>query len=84
MSSDFFKERITVIKSQIVAYEDAITAFASHATQTYTIDTGQTRQTVTRADLSQMKTLLQSLYNQLATLEARVNGGGTTIARPGW
>jgi len=85
MSSDFYSARIEQVQAQIIAFEDALTAFAANgAVQSYTIDTGQTTQTVTRSNLSQLRNTVTSLYNQLATLEARVNGCGTVQARPGW
>lgn len=85
MSSGFFRARIDQIQAQIIAYEDALTAFASNgALQSYTIDTGQTTQTVTRANLAQLRNTVTGLYNQLATLEARVCGSGVTHMRPDW
>jgi hypothetical protein len=83
MDADFIQERITKTKEQIVAWEDASTALAGGA-QSYTIDTGQNRTTVTRSDLSQIQATLDTLYNRCATLEARLNGSGTLTARPCW
>lgn len=83
MSDDAWNaERITRTKTMIVAYEDAILALSSGA-QSYTLDTGQTRQTVTRAMLSDLKSTLSSLENRLATYQARACGGGTYV-RPGF
>ena len=80
----YVQERITATKAQITAYEDALLAFGTNgAMQSYTLDTGQSRQTVTRADLSTMNRVLDSLYNRLATLEARLYGGSVTV-RPHW
>lgn len=84
MDRDFIKERITATKAQIVAYEDAITALGTQGgVVSYTLDTGQSRQTVTRADISSLNRMLDSLYNRLATFEARLYGGSLT-ARPAW
>ena len=82
MDATFLQERITATKAQIVAYEDAITALASGGVQSYTIDTGQTRQTVTRLDLANLQTVLDGLMNRLAVYEARLNGSGALIGRP--
>lgn len=80
MDRAFLVERIAATKAEIVAYEDATLAFATNgALQSYTLDTSQTRQTVTRADLSSLNRVLNSLYNRLATLEARLYGGTTTV-----
>ncbi len=82
--STFLQERITKTKEQIVALEDAAAGIMSGAIVSYTLDTGQSRQTVTKANVNQINTAIDSLYNRLATLEARCNGGGTVIGRPAW
>lgn len=84
MDRAFIKERITATKALIVAYEDAVTALGTQGgVVSYTLDTGQSRQTVTRADISSLNRMLDSLYNRLATLEARLYGA-TLTARPAW
>jgi len=80
----FLQERITATKAQIVAYEDASLALGTDGAQSYTLDTGQSRQTVTAPDLEWIQKTIASLYNRLVTLEARQTGNGTMIARPGW
>jgi len=84
MDATFLQARIDATKAQIIAYEDAATALASGGVQSYTLDTGQSRQTVTRLDLDNLQKTIGSLYNRLATLEARLNGSGTITARPAW
>lgn len=76
MDRDFILERIENAKSQIVAWEDASIALAGGA-QSYTLDTGQGRQTVTRTDLSTINRVIDSLFNRIATLEARLTGSGS-------
>lgn len=83
MDSEFLQQRIDATKALIVAYEDAVTALVSGGVQTYTLDTGQSRQTVTRLELATLNRNIDSLYNRLATLQARLNGGSVTV-RPAW
>lgn len=84
MDRAFIKERITATKALIVAYEDAVTALGTQGgVVSYTLDTGQSRQTVTRADISSLNRMLDTLYNRLATFEARLHGAALT-ARPAW
>lgn len=83
MDATFLNERITATKAQIVAYEDALTAFGASNIQSYELDTGQDRQRVTRADIASLDRTVDSLYNRLASLEARLNGASVTGA-PGW
>lgn len=84
MDRDFLKERITATKAMIVAYETALTSLGdAGGVQSYTLDTGQSRQTVTRADIPAMSKMLDSLYARLSGLELRLYGGAIT-ARPAW
>ncbi len=83
MDRTFIQARIDATKLQIVAYEDAALALAG-GVQSYTLDTGQSRQTVTKLDLDAIQKTIDSLYNRCATLEARLNGSGTVTARPAW
>ena len=84
MDATFLQERIDATKAQIVAYEDAVTALVGGGVQSYTLDTGQSRQTATRLDLGALQKHIDALYNRLATLQARRNGSGVTTARPAW
>ena len=83
MKNTFIQDRLDAVKLQIVNYEVASTALAT-GVQSYTLDTGQSRQTVTKLDLIAINNTIESLYNRYATLEARLNGSGTVTARPAW
>lgn len=80
--STWLEARIAKTKLMIEAYEDAILALSTGA-QSYSLDTGQTRQTVTQANLGSMRSTLDALENRLTTLEARLNGAAV-IVRPGF
>lgn len=82
ISTDWLEERIAKTKALIEAYEDAILALSSGA-QSYTLDTGQTRQTVTKAQLSQLSTTLDRLEGRLQRLIDMRCGAGTYV-RPGF
>lgn len=84
ISQSFLQTQITSTEAQILAYTDAIAFLDSNMTQSYTLDTGQSRQVVTRYDLASIQKQLDSLYNRLATLCARMNGSGVITVRPGW
>ena len=64
--------------------KNAISAIVAGGAQSYTLDTGQTRQTVTKFDISSMNRILDSLYNRCAMLEARLTGNNTITGRPAW
>jgi hypothetical protein len=74
----WYQARIDATKALIIAYENALTALASGA-QSYSLDTGQTRQTVTKANVTSLKMTLGALENRYETLKARMCGGGTHV-----
>ena len=81
---DFFQARLQRLRVTIVAYEDAIDALTLGNVQSYSLNTSQTTQSVTRFDLPRLTNTLDTLYNRYATLEARLSGCGVTNARPHW
>ena len=83
MDNTFLQERIDAIKLMIVEYQTAQASLASGAIESYTLDTGQTRQTVTKLNIGTLQNLIDSLFNQYATLSARLEGG-TVLVRPQW
>ncbi len=84
MDQVFLANRIKVTQAEIIAYETAVLALGdAGGIQSYTLDTTQSRQTVTRADIPRLNTMIDSLYNRLVTLQAR-QCGGSMIARPNW
>ena len=80
----FIQARIDATKLQIVEHEDAALAIAAGTMESYDIDTGQTRQRVTKLNLHLLQDIIDALYNRCVTLEIRLNGGGTIIGKPGW
>lgn len=84
MDASYLQERITATKALITAYEDAALALGEGNVQSYTIDTGQTRQTVTKLELASVNRTINSLYNRCAMLEARLNGSNVSTGYPAW
>lgn len=83
MDAAFLQERITKTKALIVVIEDALLALGPNSgLMSYTIDTGQSRQVVTRFDIARLNNMLDGLYNRCATMEARLNGSGVFTGRP--
>lgn len=78
----FLQARIAATEAEIVLYESAATALAS-GVLSYTIDSGQNRQTVTRQDSKRVQDTINVLYNRRNALLSRLNGGGG-ISVPGW
>ena len=84
MADTFWQDRKTATGNQIIALEDAILALSSNTIQQYTLDTGQDRQVVTKADINRLQSTLDSLLNRYATLCARIDGSGSATVQPDW
>jgi uncharacterized SAM-dependent methyltransferase len=80
----YLTARITATEAAIAQYEDAEIALTTGGVQSYTLDSGQSRQTVTRVNLSELRRSIDSLYNRRATLIARRDGCGVVTTRPSW
>lgn len=83
MDREFLIERITATKLLIVAYEDALIALNSGVVS-YSINTSQSQQSVTRTSIPDINKTIDSLTNRLATYQARLTGNGVTRVIPGW
>lgn len=81
---EFLESRVEALKTRIVAYEVAAAELASGAIQSYELETGQTRQKVTKTNIDALERAIAALYNQLTTLEARLCGTGSTHYVPSW
>jgi len=77
----YLDAKITKVEALIDAYEDAILALATSGAQSYTLDTGQSRQTVTKAQLSDLRLSLRELENRRSELRTR-RYGSAHHARP--
>lgn len=80
--NDWLDARITKTRANIEAIEDAITTLSSGASS-YTLDTGQTRQSVTKANIGSLRLQLRELYALHDTLQSRRCGGGSYL-KPSW
>lgn len=83
MNQAQLQARIDATNAQIDALEAAILGLISGSILSYSLDTGQSVQKVTKQDIGIVQRVIDSLYNRCATLEARLNGG-TVTARPAW
>ena len=75
---------LTAIRAAITAYEAAFLALAVNGAQSYALDTGQNKQTVTKLDLDMISRTLNTLRNQCAILNVRLNGCGRLRLGPQW
>lgn len=80
---EWLEQRIAAKKAAIVAFETAMSTLAGGA-QSYSLDTGQTRQVVTKANLTEMRNAIAQLESDISTLQMRLNGCARFYVRPGW
>mgnify|MGYP003681975929 CR=1 FL=1 len=84
-SRSVWETQLEKAKAALEAWSDAELALAvDGGVLSYTLDTGQGRQTVTRRNLGEIRATINNLANTVATLEARLYGCGTALGRPRW
>ena len=81
--SEFYQARLTKTEEQLAAVDAAILLVVGGA-QSYSLDSGQTRQMVTRASLGQLQTMKVHLENSVQDLLQKLNGDGAIVIQPGW
>jgi len=84
MDNAFIRDRINTTKQLIIKHEDASIALSDGSIQSYTLDTGQSTQTVTKLNLGELQKVIDSLYNRCTTLQTRLTGSGQVIGKPSW
>lgn len=83
MDDDYTIARIAKIKTIIETIEDTLVLIAANPNTSFSINTGQTQESVTSRDIGSLQNNLTEMYNLLATLEARVYGSAVTVI-PAW
>lgn len=84
MDDTTLAQQIADAKTILAAITAAITALADLTVQSYTLDTGQSVETVKRTDLPKLLASRRSMQNELCTLQARQTGSGVVHVVPGW
>ena len=75
ITAAWIEARIVALQAMIEAYESAIVALTTGGQRSYTINTGQTSQSVTANDLSTLQARLDSAIARLEMWDQRLNGG---------
>jgi hypothetical protein len=71
------------LREDLAAVRVAIRALLTGA-QSYTLNTGQTQQTVTKANLASLVAFRRDLMGEIAQLEASCTGGSSIRVIPGF
>lgn len=83
-SEIFWADELANARYILSLVNKAICELTANPTQSYTLDTGQTKQTVTKADLVQLYQRRDALIGQIATLESRTGSHQATQIIPGF
>jgi len=75
MDSTFIAARISYFQTLIESFESAISSLTVGNKRSFSVNTGQTQLSVTRNDLTTLKSQLDWAYAQLEFWEMRLNGG---------
>lgn len=78
----FLTAQLTEVETQIGEVRTAMRAVMGG--QTYSMDTGQTRISVTRANITELRKLLNSLMNERVMLRQQLGCSGNLIVTPGY
>lgn len=81
--SDDLLTQLTNLRAELVAIKAAILAIATGAQQ-YSLNTGQTQQMVSKANLRSLIDYRNQLLQDIRGLELQCNGAGVTRMAPNW
>lgn len=81
---EFWLVQIAAVEARIVAIQAAITAIQINGVESYMLDDGQTRQSVTRASLPRLEQALSALLSQRDVYRQRAGITGPVYGRPGF
>ena len=76
--ADFFNEQLAKAKSQLGLLDGAIQFLLANPHKSYTLDTGQGSQQVSRPELASLQNQYDALLNRISTLGIRCNLGSAT------
>jgi LPS sulfotransferase NodH len=84
MDATFIQARIATIESQITAAEAVLTKLLANPNRSYTLNTGQTTESVTKYDIERIQAMIETMVGQLQFWEDCLNGTSGCIGRPGF
>ncbi len=85
-TTEFWQDELVNSKVLLVEIEKAILTITQQNHQSYKLNSGQSSQTVTRADLPSLINRRQELIGQIRQIEILLGVGNPSVitAKPGW
>lgn len=83
---EYWQDELKNSRVLLFKINEAIQTISTGNHQSYTLDTGQSRQTVTRLDLPRLIEQREKLIEQIAQIQTYLNEGKPNIQQvvPGW
>jgi len=75
-------EILAATNTALAAAMEAELLLSAGTVKSYSLDTGQTKQDVTKKDLGSIKNMISTLLNRRDIYSARVNGTGAALLTP--
>lgn len=79
----FLKQK-TILEARILNFNLVFDQALANPNRSYSLNTGQSTQSVSRDNMKDYQELYESLLNQYATICARLGFGGTVTVFSGW
>ena len=83
MAEQFWLDQLTEAKAQLTLINAAIRFLYANPHKSYSLDTGQGTQQVSRPDMDSLQNQKRGLQNEISEIDARCNGASQQI-RPCW
>lgn len=80
----FLCAQLTQLEELITEYQNAALDLATNRIQSFSFDTGQTKETVSKTDVKRLQDVIDQLYNRYVVLCNRCTGHNVVIQRPCW
>lgn len=82
---DYYNSRVAVIQAELALLNACLLAFIANPISQYSLNTGQTQQSVTRATLPSIRAWRDELERQLFEILGIINCDSSTVyVRPGF
>lgn len=82
MDSEFIEAQITLLQTQITAFQTVLTQLAANPNRAYSLNTGQTTESVTKADVGYIREVINGLIGDLQYWIDMRDGTTAAIGRP--
>lgn len=81
MTPEFIQARIDFYEALIPNLETTILGLSQGDKRSYSLNTGQTTESVTKKDLTRLEGILQTATDRLEAYQQRLNGGSSVHVR---